>query len=116
MVLSDAVILLVALRTVGVEAEALPVTVVVGAFLLAYPLTLFPLAGLGVLDAVLVAAWTQRAGLEYEPQIVAALIIWRAVSLLVPIGMGAVALIAWRRRTRSASSASPPPGHKDSPE
>jgi hypothetical protein len=98
MVLSDSVILLVALRTVGVDAQALPVTLVIGAFLLAYPLTLFPLAGLGILDAVLVAAWTQSAGSEFEAQIVAGLIIWRVVSLLVPIGLGAVALLAWRRR------------------
>jgi uncharacterized membrane protein YbhN (UPF0104 family) len=105
MVLSDSVILLLALRTVGVQAQALPVTLVIGAFLLAYPLTLFPLAGLGILDAVLVAAWTQAAGIEFEAQIVAALIIWRVVSLLVPIAMGAVALLAWRRGRPAVSPA-----------
>jgi len=103
MVLSDSVILLITLRTVGVDSQGLPANVIIGAFLLAYPLTLFPMAGLGILDAVLVAAWTATAGIEFEAQIVAALIIWRVVSLLVPIALGAVALLAWRRSAWHAS-------------
>ena len=65
--------------------------------LIAYPLTLFPLMGLGILDAVLVAAWTQVAGIEYEARIVAGLIVWRVFSLLTPILLGVVALAWWRR-------------------
>ena len=57
MVLADALVLLVALRASGVPASALSLVDVLGAFLLAYPLTLLPLFGLGVLDAVLLGAW-----------------------------------------------------------
>ena len=53
--------------------------------------------GLGILDALLVAAWTQVAGIEYEARIVAGLIVWRVFSLLVPMLLGVVALSWWRR-------------------
>ena len=97
----------------GGDRRSASVTVVVGCVLARVPADAVPPRWAGGVDAVLVAAWTQRAGLEFESQIVAALIIWRAVSLLVPIGLGAVALIAWRRRTRFAGAASSvvrPPG------
>jgi uncharacterized membrane protein YbhN (UPF0104 family) len=68
---------------------------------MAYPLTLFPLMGLGILDALLVAAWTQVAGVEYEARIVAGLIVWRVFSLLVPILLGVIAVTWWRRSSHA---------------
>ncbi len=106
MVLSESLLLLVAVRLVGVDSAAVPTLVVVSTVLIAYPLTLFPLMGLGILDAVLVAAWTQYAGVEYEAQIVAALIVWRVFSLLVPILLGVVAVAWWRRSTHADVEAS----------
>jgi len=97
MVLSEATMVAIALRSVGVDAQAVPLAVVYGAILLAYPLTLFPLMGLGILDAALVAGWTATAGIAYEPQIVAGLIVWRVVSLLIPFPLGVGALLWWRR-------------------
>ncbi|MEZ0446277.1 hypothetical protein [Cellulomonas sp. ICMP 17802] len=67
MVLADALILLLALRFTGVDAGALSVVDIVGGFLLVYPLTLLPLFGFGVLDALLLGAWVTAAGVLYEP-------------------------------------------------
>ncbi|WP_200829827.1 hypothetical protein, partial [Cellulomonas algicola] len=72
MVLADGLVLLVALRASGVTG--LSVVDVLGPFLLVYPLTLFPLFGLGLLDALLVGAWTTAVGVEQEAAIVAATI------------------------------------------
>jgi hypothetical protein len=100
MVLSDAMILFIAVRTVGIPSSALPLVVVFGTFLVVYPLTLFPLAGLGILDAALMATWTDLAGDGYEAQFVAALIIWRVVTLLVTLACGLISLLLWRRLDR----------------
>jgi uncharacterized membrane protein YbhN (UPF0104 family) len=97
MVLADATICLLALRSVGVDAAEVPATLVYGGFLLFYPLTLFPLMGFGLLDAALVALWTQNAGLESEATIVAGLVVWRSVSLLLPFVLGLISLVLWRR-------------------
>jgi uncharacterized membrane protein YbhN (UPF0104 family) len=101
MVLAESMLVLVSVRVVGVESTAVPTLVVISTILMAYPLTLFPLMGLGILDAVLVAAWTATAGQEYEARIVAGLIVWRVFSLLVPILLGLVALGWWRRSSRA---------------
>lgn len=100
MVLAESLLLITALRLVGVDSAAVPTVLVLSTFLLAYPLTLFPLMGLGILDAVLVAAWTQVAGVDYEARIVAGLIVWRVFSLLVPILLGVIAVAWWRRSTQ----------------
>jgi uncharacterized membrane protein YbhN (UPF0104 family) len=98
MVLADSLILLMALRFVGVGPAVLSWTEIVGGFLLVYPLTLMPLFGLGVLDAALVAAWTATAGTEWEAEIVAALVVWRSVTILGPLAAGGITLALWRRR------------------
>lgn len=99
MVLCDATILLMALRFVGVGPSELSTVDVVGAFLIAYPLTLLPLAGLGVLDAALLAAFTEIAGLSWESEIVAALVVWRTITIGGPLLMGAITVLLWRRDT-----------------
>ena len=73
-------------------------------FFLAYPLTLFPLSGLGILDTVLLAAFLGYGGDEIEAEVVAAFAVWRVVTLLVPplLGIGAV---SWWRRDQTKSSA-----------
>ena len=106
MVLAEGLLVTTSLRLVGVDSAAVATALVLSSFLVAYPLTLFPLMGLGILDAVLVAAWTQAAGVEYESQIVAGLIVWRVFSLLVPILLGVVALTWWRRTTRATNASS----------
>jgi hypothetical protein len=97
MVVVDGLLLAVSLRCVGVTTAELPTACVVALFLLAYPLTLFPLAGVGVLDATLLAAFVEIAGLTLEPDIVAGLVVYRVVTLGVPMLFGLVSLALWRR-------------------
>lgn len=99
MVLTDAAMLFLTLRFSGVGADALPALDIFSAFLLAYPLTLLPFFGFGVLDAALLGTWVVIAGTEYEPGIVAGLVIWRALTLLGPLLLGSVSFLLWRRRS-----------------
>lgn len=101
MVLTDGVIVLVSLRLVGVDAGLLPVLVVLGSFLVAYPLTALPLAGLGVLDAALVVAYAEVAGAAAEPEIIAALVVWRVVTILGALLLGAATFLWWRWQVSS---------------
>ena len=96
MVVTDALIVLLALRLVGVDSTLLPVLIVLGSFFIAYPLTALPLAGLGVLDAALVVVYTEAAGVASEPEIVAALVVWRVVTILGTLLLGAITLTWWR--------------------
>jgi uncharacterized membrane protein YbhN (UPF0104 family) len=79
----------------------LPLLFIVGTFCTAYPLTVMPLFGLGVLDATLLSAFTEAAGLDAEPSIVAALAIWRTVTLLGTLALGALVTLNCRRRSRT---------------
>ena len=96
MVVFDAAILLLALRFVGVPAGPLPAVEVVSAFLVVYPLTLFPLQGIGIVDATLLAILTEIAGLPWEPEIIAGLVVYRIITLGGPLALGAVAIVHWR--------------------
>lgn len=98
MVLCDALLLTLALRFVGAGASALPVVEIFAIFLVAYPLTLLPVSGLGVLDAVILAALVDVGGLAVEPAAVAGLMVWRVVTLATPLMMGMGAIAYWRSR------------------
>ncbi len=97
LVLTDATILLLTLRFLGVSAGEVPAIELYAAFLCVYPLTLFPFMGIGIVDAVLLAAFVDVGGLPVEASCVAALIIWRAFTLVGPVVLGTGALALWRR-------------------
>lgn len=99
MVLVDSLILAMAIRFVGVEAGEVALVIIVATYFVAYPLTLFPLMGLGILDAVLLAAFVNAGGVEIEPELVAALVVWRVFTIVGPIALGAGALALWRHST-----------------
>jgi putative heme transporter len=107
MVLSDACILLLAMRFVGVPAEAVPAYEVIGIFFLAYPLTLPPMMGLGIYDVVLLGAFMEVGGDALEPELVAALTVWRAVTILGPVVLGGIVALVWRRRLGGGTGDTP---------
>lgn len=115
MVLTDGAILLAALRFVGVGPDLLSAVDVLGAFLIAYPLTIMPLAGFGILDAALLATFVEIAGLQYEPEIVAGLGVWRIITIGGPLALGGATVLLWRRRNpgRSLTHADADPGPAD---
>lgn len=99
MVLCDALLLTLALRFVGASAAAVPAVEIFAIFLVAYPLTLLPVSGLGVMDAVILAALVEVGGLEVEPAAVAGLMVWRVVTVVTPLMMGMASIAYWRSRS-----------------
>lgn len=95
----DAAIVLLAIRFVGVARDQLSAVEIVAAFLVVFPLTLFPFHGVGILDATLVAALTTVGGVELEADLVAALVTYRVVTLGTPALLGALFMLGWRRTT-----------------
>jgi uncharacterized membrane protein YbhN (UPF0104 family) len=104
MLAADATILVLSLRFVGVSASEVPTLDVVAAYLVAYPLTLFPISGIGILDAVLLAVMVDVGGQAVEPGVLAALMVWRVFTVLGPVAMGAGAVLWWRRTQPSRRS------------
>jgi putative heme transporter len=104
--LVDASISLFAIRFVGVGSDQLSSVEIIAAFLVVFPLTLFPFQGIGMLDAALVAALTAVGGVELESQLVAAMVTYRVVTLGVPGLMGAIFMLIWRRAVDRASRTS----------
>ncbi len=96
MTLVDGVILLMALRFLDVESGALPATKVMTVFLIAYPLTILPLQGTGILDSVLLGGLVVISGVAYEPDVVAAILIWRVTLVVGPLLLGTISLGLWR--------------------
>ncbi|WP_156253400.1 lysylphosphatidylglycerol synthase domain-containing protein [Pseudactinotalea terrae] len=108
MVLADATILVLSARGVGIPAGTLTALEIIPALLILYPLTLLPLFGLGVLDAVLVGSLTTMAGLAYEADVVAAVVIWRFTTILGTLALGLVTLGWWRLTTRNVDDEGDP--------
>ena len=98
----DGAVLVTALRFVGVPGTHLSYLAVLAALLSLYPLTIFPFAGLGVLDAALIVL-VNAENLVDPADLIAAMVIWRAATLLLPLLPGLAALAHWR--TRQARSA-----------
>ncbi|MFD1825739.1 hypothetical protein [Mumia zhuanghuii] len=98
MVVVDAGLIVLSIRFVGVPADQLSAVPVLTAFLVAYPLTALFFSGLGVLDAVVIATLLYHVDVDrsLEPELVAAFLIWRVISLGVPLVLGALSLIAWK--------------------
>ena len=100
MLVVDALILLLAVRFVGIDQGQLSWVEVVAAFLVAYPLTIFPFQELGLFDATLVAALTSVGGVELEAALVAALVTYRVVTLGTPALLGGLFIVSWRHTRR----------------
>lgn len=96
MVVVDATVLLLALRFVGVAPSEVPATTLLIAFLVAYPLTLFPFQGLGVLDAVVTASILAIDAGADEASVVAAFVVWRVVTIIGPILLGLASVGLWK--------------------
>lgn len=56
------------------------------------------LIGMVLCDAVLLGTWVTIAGVAYEPEIVAGLVVWRTLTILGPLALGLLTFAVWRRR------------------
>jgi hypothetical protein len=107
----DLVLLLLCLRFVGVSRAEVGGWDIAIAYLFAYPFTIFPFSGIGVVDALILAALVEAGGSAVEPAAVAALIVWRVFTVAGPVLMGVGALAWWRRGPRRTDP--PVPGSGD---
>ena len=98
MVLVDGTLIVLAIRFVGITPAQLPALSVLSAFLVAYPLTLFFFSGLGLLDTAVLTTLLVHVGVDHglEPDLVAAFLVWRAITILTPLALGAVSVLLWK--------------------
>jgi hypothetical protein len=106
-ILVDSLVVAFSLRFVGIPGADIGYLAVIGAMFTLYPLTVFPFAGLGVLDAALIVL-INAEGVADGPDMVAALVIWRAATLGLPLIPGLIALTLWRSRGNRDSTRSVP--------
>ena len=93
-------VLLVALRQVGVSEDEVGWVQVLAAFAFGRLLTAVPIApgGLGVIELGYVAALSVGVDAATRAQIVAAVLVFRALTFLPPILIGGPCYVFWRRR------------------
>jgi putative heme transporter len=104
MLVVDLSMLVMSLRFVGLDTGEVPVVEVAVAYLFAYPFTLFPFSGIGIVDVLVLAAVVQSGGVEVEAAAVAGLVVWRVFTIGGPLALGALGLAAWRRGAGAASA------------
>ena len=97
-------VLLVALRVTGVGSHDVTIIEAFTAWSLVRLLTALPLTpgGIGITELGLVGTLTSFGG--EEAKIVAAVLLFRALTLLPPIIIGALVAFTWRRHEQRASS------------
>lgn len=97
MLVCDLAILVLTLRLMGVTSGELPLADVTSGYLIAYPLTMFPAQGLGVMDSAMLASFAESAGHSVLEPAVAAVVVWRVLGVAGPFLLGLIALVRWRR-------------------
>ena len=107
--LSLYLVLLVTLRHIGVSDAEVSWAEVLAAFAFARLVTAIPLTpgGIGVVELALTGALTAAGG--NREQVVAAVLVYRALTYVVPIPLGAACYLAWPRITRWKREPQPAP-------
>lgn len=101
----DLAALTLCLRFVGVFSDEVGFAWITIAYLFAFPLTVFPLWGIGIVDALILAALVEAGGHEVEAAAVAGLMVWRVFTVALPVLLGAIAVAMWRREVAVADAA-----------
>jgi putative heme transporter len=102
-------VLLVALRAMGVSEGDVSWAQVLAAFAFARLLTAIPLTpgGVGIVELALITALTDAGGDDAE--VVAAVLVFRLLTYVAPIVIGGLTYIYWRRSSAWRGSAPPMP-------
>ena len=100
-------VLLATLRNVGVSQDEVGWVEVLAAFAFIRLLSAIPITpgGLGVIELGLIAALVTAGG--DRPEVVAAVLVYRALTYVLPIPVGVVCYVVWRRAKRWRQA---PPG------
>jgi putative heme transporter len=96
--------LLLSLRAVGVDAEQVSAVQALGVFAFVRLVTALPITpgGLGVVELGMAAALTAAGGAPAP--VVAAVLLYRALTYALQVPLGAMSWAVWRRQTRGAAS------------
>jgi uncharacterized membrane protein YbhN (UPF0104 family) len=91
-------VLLACLRGVGLSQAQVPWQTSLAAFAFVRLLTVLPLTpgGIGITELGLIGILAAGAGHQATAQVTAAVLLYRAVTYLPPIPLGAIACLAWR--------------------
>ena len=91
-------VLLACLRGMGLSQAQVPWQTSLAAFAFVRLLTVLPITpgGLGITELGLIATLAAGAGQQASAQVTAAVLLYRAVTYLPPIPLGAIACLAWR--------------------
>ena len=91
-------VLLACLRSVGLSQAQVPWQTSLAAFAFVRLLTVLPITpgGLGITELGLIATLAAGAGHRASAQVTAAVLLYRAVTYLPPIPLGAIACLTWR--------------------
>ncbi len=95
------IVLLVTLRHVGVSEQALSWVEALVAFSIVRLVSALPVTpgGVGVVEAGLALALRLATDGQFDAEIVAAVLVFRAITYFMPIPLGASAYVLWRRNT-----------------
>ncbi|QDP96231.1 hypothetical protein FOE78_10265 [Microlunatus elymi] len=93
----DLSLLVLCLRFVGVSTSEAGIADIAIAYLFAFPLTILPFSGIGIVDSIIIAALVQSGGPAVEAPAFAGLVVWRVFTLGVPMLAGLAAIGLWRR-------------------
>jgi uncharacterized membrane protein YbhN (UPF0104 family) len=106
------VVLLVALRDVGVSEHEVSWAEVLGAFTFVRLLTALPITpgGVGVVELGLTAALVVAGGEQAE--VVAAVLVFRGLTYLLPVPFGALTYLMWRREDHPDRGGTPVPARR----
>ena len=91
-------VLLACLRGLGLSQAQVPWQASLAAFAFVRLLTVLPVTpgGLGITELGLIAALVAGAGHQASAQVTAAVLLYRAVTYLPPIPLGAIACLTWQ--------------------
>ena len=96
-------VLLIAVRSVGITAEAVAWPVVFAAFAAVMTVGVIPIFNLpGITEVILIGTLSRYAGSEFSDEIAAAVFVYRILTWLLPIPFGGFAFNAWRNSVRAA--------------
>ena len=113
-------VLLAALRGIGLSQAQVSWQTSLAAFAFVRLLTVLPLTpgGLGITELGLIATLAAGAGHRNVAQVTAAVLLYRAVTYLPPIPLGAIACLVWRHAPgliRTSPHNASPAGHRPAP-
>ena len=90
-------VLIFAVRFVGIGADEVSWTVIFAAFSVIMAITVIPIFNLpGITEVILIGTLTRYAGTEFSDQIAAAVFVYRILTWLLPIPFGGFAFNRWR--------------------